>query len=636
MKKNGFKFKLYLGVVLIVSLPLSVVGYFSCEKAVKLIRQNTEIQSMRTSSALAQSVDLVLAEQGRIVRGLAENFRSFGGMDIRFYGGAGIDEVTSKRVNTKIHNMLQELGGNYESIYIGDKNGLLFAGSLENGETPFYGVDISSTQFFPAAKESGAPVSSAVFASNITSKPVMVFCAPILDQKERFAGVIGMTFKLDSLAALVAGTKSGETGYAFMVNAEGTVLAHPQTDYILQLNIKEIEGMADISKAILSGHTGVGQYEFKGTKKVAGYASVANIAWSIAVTQDLDELMILAGSIRKFNALIGSAFVVLALMGALVFIRNLCMPIEKAVNHIHAGTHHVSDAARQVFSGSSTVASAAAQQTTTLDEALSKLDEVFETVKENDANARRAEALVTLSKNVVHEAFATMEALKLSMEAIEYSEKETAKIVHVIDGIAFQTNLLALNASVEAARAGESGRGFAVVAKHVRDLAQQAAGAAKTSACLIQETTMKVQSGAELAKNAQDAFSNVADHTIRFGEVIIEISNASSRQTMAIAQINQSIANLEGITRKYAGFAEESASATEQMHQEAELMVGVAEELSGIIGNSDTVGIKRKVAGRRGFRNVFRFLRNPARQNKIGSDDSPSIKNSGTVSAVSA
>src|SRR5437762_10849848 len=101
-----------------------------------------------------------------------------------------------------------------------------------------------------------------------------------------------------------------------------------------------------------------------------------------------------------------------------------------------------------------------------------------------------------------------MERLSDSIEKIKASADSTAKILKVIDEIAFQTNLLALNAAVEAARAGEAGKGFAVVAEEVRNLAMRSAEAAKSTGALIEQSVQNARNGVtivgEVGKNLEE------------------------------------------------------------------------------------------------------------------------------------
>src|SRR5439155_10694337 len=89
----------------------------------------------------------------------------------------------------------------------------------------------------------------------------------------------------------------------------------------------------------------------------------------------------------------------------------------------------------------------------------------------------------------------TLDSMVEKMKEIDGSSQKIARIIKVIDEIAFQTNILALNAAVEAARAGEAGLGFAVVADEVRNLAQRCAQAARDTASLIEESVVRSNDG---------------------------------------------------------------------------------------------------------------------------------------------
>ena len=110
---------------------------------------------------------------------------------------------------------------------------------------------------------------------------------------------------------------------------------------------------------------------------------------------------------------------------------------------------------RAVAKFKSVVAEGATEQASSLEETSSSLEELSNMTKQNADNAKQANMLAFGANTAADKGAAAMSGMARAMQEIKKSSDETAKIIKVIDEIAFQTNLLALNAAVEAARAGE-------------------------------------------------------------------------------------------------------------------------------------------------------------------------------------
>ncbi|PIC98508.1 methyl-accepting chemotaxis protein [Sporosarcina sp. P29] len=383
-----------------------------------------------------------------------------------------------------------------------------------------------------------------------------------------FVGVAGIDIQLSTMSEGISATAIPHDGYAFILDAEGTAIAHPS---LVGENVMDRDYVAKMYKEPAGHHT----FEQEGVKKVDMFTTIPNFDWKLGVIYDQKNMQSLATGLR--NVMMIAAVVTLAVLAIIlfIFISRVLKPIfrlQETVQQVADGdltvraNIHSSDeigelgkgfdqmldqmnglittvthSASNVLASSQNLSAVSEETNATSEEIASALAEITRGVVQSAENAETVTTRAELLNQQIQEANDTAsEMASLATEAVTYNAegrtqmsilsssfnnwnqdlqqmggmigsledkvKAISSVIDAITSISSQTNLLALNASIEAARAGEHGKGFAVVANEVRQLAEQSARSAEQVRSTIHELQNGTQHVIEQMDNTRNTF----------------------------------------------------------------------------------------------------------------------------------
>ena len=227
---------------------------------------------------------------------------------------------------------IQLADSGFMDLAVVDKNG---QASYTDGST----ADLSDRAYIKSALAGEANISD-VLISSVTGEPVMMVAVPITKNGGVVGALIGRK-DANMLSELVSDLGYGETGYSYMINAEGTVIAHPDREKVISQfdpiteaqNDPSLASLADLFTKIISTDSGILTYQYNGNDLYASYHKVEGTQWFMVITANEAEVL---HSITELTGFIFMITVVILLVSVVLvfFVGNsIAKPIVNTVSY---------------------------------------------------------------------------------------------------------------------------------------------------------------------------------------------------------------------------------------------------------------------------------------------------------------
>ncbi len=218
----------------------------------------------------------------------------------------------------------QDLGFNYFAVAQAD-------GSNSKGDT------LAGLDFFAQAQSGQAAISAPAKMGD--DSIVYYAAAPIGNTGKVLYGA----FPYEALSEVLNQIKVGDDGYAFVVDANGYTVLHPNTDNVIDpVNYFELakkdesyKPTAAIFERMVKGETGIGYSYYNGVRRMVGFTPLNGPeGWSIAVTRPVTQVEQNLRYTLEFCAGVGALVLVFAIIFTGIFAKRITEPILKATHRL--------------------------------------------------------------------------------------------------------------------------------------------------------------------------------------------------------------------------------------------------------------------------------------------------------------
>ena len=157
-----------------------------------------------------------------------------------------------------------------------------------------------------------------------------------------------------------------DTGYAYLYDSKGVLIAHPKKELVLKIKLDDYEWGREIMKK----RAGSVDYDFSGQSVQAVFNVSDSLGWGLALAAPLKELNAPVRQMMLNIAILGLVAMAAGIVCMLLVARSIVRPIERATENVSSSSNQTTDAAAQVAQTSQTLAEGASEQASAAEETL--------------------------------------------------------------------------------------------------------------------------------------------------------------------------------------------------------------------------------------------------------------------------
>jgi len=209
----------------------------------------------------------------------------------------------------------------YPWIYLVHTIGLDGKNVARSDDQPL--ADYSDRQYLKDLRDVGKDLSWLTAIGKTSGKPALNVAVPIRADGN-LVGVLVAAMAIEDTSKIVAQWRSGETGFAFLVDEHAKVLAHPSSDFVLTQKVLSSHPMV---AAALADHKPHLKTFVEDGKDTLAYVQGNSSGWQVVVQQSRDELFAPLRSIMTVVVVLLLAAIALSVVLAIASSRMLVRPL---------------------------------------------------------------------------------------------------------------------------------------------------------------------------------------------------------------------------------------------------------------------------------------------------------------------